>query len=49
MVCPTGALAEKQYPAMLQDALHNPAVKTVIQCSPTLSVTLAEEFGLRAG
>ncbi len=49
MVCPTGALAEKQYPAKLQDALHNPSVKTVIQCSPTLSVTLAEEFGLRAG
>ncbi|MFA5973439.1 MAG: [FeFe] hydrogenase, group A [Lentimicrobiaceae bacterium] len=49
LVCPTGALTEKQYPAKLQDALHNPAVKTVIQCSPTLSVTLAEEFGLRAG
>jgi len=49
MVCPTGALAEKQYPAKLQDALHNPAIKTIIQCSPTLSVTLAEEFGLRTG
>jgi len=49
MVCPTGALAEKQYPTKLQDALHNPSVKTIIQCSPTLSVTLAEEFGLRAG
>ena len=49
MVCPTGALAEKQYPAKLQDAIHNPNVKTVIQCSPALSVTLAEEFGLRAG
>jgi iron-only hydrogenase group A len=49
MVCPTGALAEKQYPAKLQDALHNPSMKTVIQCSPALSVTLAEEFGLRAG
>ncbi len=49
MVCPTGALTEKQHPGELQDALHNPEVKTVIQCSPTLSVTLAEEFGLRAG
>jgi iron-only hydrogenase group A len=49
MVCPTGALAEKQSQTKLQDALHNPAVKTVIQCSPSLSVTLAEEFGLRAG
>ena len=49
MVCPTGALTEKQQPGELQDALHNPEVKTVIQCSPSLSVTLAEEFGLRAG
>lgn len=49
MVCPTGALAEKQYPAKLQDAIHNPAIKTVIQCSPAISVTLAEEFGLRPG
>lgn len=49
MVCPTGALTEKQYPAKLQDALHNTAIKTVIQCSPTLAVTLAEEFGLRVG
>jgi len=49
MVCPTGALTEKQHPGEIQDALHNPKFKTVIQCSPTLSVTLAEEFGLRAG
>lgn len=49
IVCPTGALTEKQYPAKLQDALHNPSLKTVIQCSPTLAVTLAEEFGLRVG
>ncbi len=49
MVCPTGALTEKQQPGELQDALHNPEITTVIQCSPSLSVTLAEEFGLRAG
>jgi iron-only hydrogenase group A len=49
LVCPTGALTEKQHPGELQDALHNPEIRTVIQCSPALSVTLAEEFGLRAG
>ncbi|MBK7172604.1 MAG: (2Fe-2S)-binding protein [Bacteroidales bacterium] len=49
IVCPTGALTEKQHPGELQDALHNPDIKTIIQCSPSLSVTLAEEFGLRAG
>ncbi|HPT13678.1 MAG TPA: [FeFe] hydrogenase, group A [Bacteroidales bacterium] len=49
MVCPTGALSEKKHPAELQEMIHNPAINTVIQCSPTLSVTLAEEFGLRPG
>lgn len=49
IVCPTGALTEKKHPAELQEKLHNPAINTVIQCSPTLSVTLAEEFGLRPG
>jgi NADH-quinone oxidoreductase subunit G/NADP-reducing hydrogenase subunit HndD len=49
MVCPTGALTEKKHPAELQEMLHDSAIKTVIQCSPTLSVTLAEEFGLRPG
>jgi iron-only hydrogenase group A len=49
LVCPTGALTEKQHPGELQDALHNPVIRTIIQCSPALSVTLAEEFGLRAG
>ena len=49
LACPTGALTEKKHPAELQEKLHNPAIKTVIQCSPTLSVTLAEEFGLRPG
>jgi len=49
MVCPTGALTEKQYTGELQHALHDPFIRTAIQCSPALSVTLAEEFGLRAG
>lgn len=49
ITCPTGALTEKKHPAELQEMLHNQNIKTVIQCSPTISVTLAEEFGLRPG
>ncbi len=49
MVCPTGALYERSRLADLQDALHNPAMHTVVHVSPTISVSLAEEFGIRAG
>jgi len=49
MVCPTGALYERSRLADLQDALHNPAKKVVVHVSPTISVSLAEEFGLRPG
>ena len=49
MVCPTGALVEKRHFAGIQDALHNPDLHVVIQTSPTLSVTLAEEFGIKTG
>lgn len=49
MVCPTGALYERSRIADLQEALHNPDIKTVVHVSPTISVSLAEEFGIRAG
>jgi len=49
MVCPTGALTEKRHFAEIQDALHNPDLHVVIQTSPTMSVTLAEEFGIKTG
>jgi iron-only hydrogenase group A len=49
MVCPTGALSEQfAIPAVLA-ALEDPATKVVIQHAPAVSVTLGEEFGLRAG
>lgn len=49
MVCPTGALYEKTHFPELQEALHNPKLHVVIHYSPTISVTLAEEFGLKPG
>jgi len=49
MVCPTAALYEKTHFPELQESLHNPNLHVVISYSPTISVTLAEEFGLKAG
>ncbi len=49
MACPTGALHEKRHSSDLQNALHNKDIHVVIQYSPTISISLAEEFGLKAG
>ena len=49
MVCPTGALLEKSRPGSLQEALHNPKTHVVAQISPTVSVSLARGFGIKAG
>ncbi|HPT03857.1 MAG TPA: [FeFe] hydrogenase, group A [Bacteroidales bacterium] len=49
LVCPTGALYEKAHFAEIQDALHNPDLHVVIQYSPTVPITLAEEFGIKPG
>jgi iron-only hydrogenase group A len=49
MVCPTGALIEKTHFPELQESLHNPKLHVLIHYSPTVSVTIAEEFGLKAG
>lgn len=49
MVCPTAALYEKTHFPELQESLHNPDLHVVIHYSPTVTVTLAEEFGLKAG
>lgn len=47
--CPTGALHEKRHSSDLQNALHNPDIHVVLQFSPTVSVSIAEEFGMKAG
>jgi NADH-quinone oxidoreductase subunit G/NADP-reducing hydrogenase subunit HndD len=49
MACPTGALHEKRHSSDLQNALHNKDIHVVMQYSPTIAVSLAEEFGLKAG
>ncbi len=49
MVCPTGALYEKPHFAGIQAALNDPKKTVVVQYAPSITVSLAEEFGLPAG
>ncbi len=49
MVCPTGALREKNHIREVIAALENPDKFVVIQHAPSISVTLAEEFGMSPG
>jgi NADH-quinone oxidoreductase subunit G/NADP-reducing hydrogenase subunit HndD len=49
MVCPTGALHEKTNIERVQTELFNKNKTTVVQYAPSISVSLAEEFGIRAG
>jgi iron-only hydrogenase group A len=48
-VCPTGALHEKDNISQVQEVLQNPDAYPVVQVSPTVSVSLAEEFNVKAG
>jgi iron-only hydrogenase group A len=49
MVCPTGALKEKGHISEVKDMLANPEKTVVVQYAPSISVSLAEEFGLPGG
>lgn len=49
MVCPTGALKEQPHIAEIRDMLSDPDKKVVVQYAPSISVSLAEEFGFKAG
>jgi iron-only hydrogenase group A len=49
MVCPTGAIHEQSHLKEVVEALADPEMLTVVQHAPAVSVTLAEEFGLKAG
>jgi ferredoxin len=49
MVCPTGALREQSSLEPVIAALADPKKFVVVQHAPAVSVTLAEEFGMRAG
>ncbi|MDA3941916.1 MAG: NADH-dependent [FeFe] hydrogenase, group A6 [Bacteroidetes bacterium] len=49
MVCPTGALKEKDHISEIKDMLAEPEKTVVVQYAPSISVSLAEEFGLPSG
>lgn len=49
MVCPTGALTEKNHFAGIQEALNDPAKRVVVQYAPSISVSMAEELGMEPG
>ncbi len=49
LVCPTGALAERSYVDRVIAALSDPTKTVVVQHAPAVSVTLAEEFGVKPG
>ena len=49
IVCPTGALREKSQVQNVINALKDPNVYVVAQHAPSVSVTIAEEFGVKAG
>jgi iron-only hydrogenase group A len=49
MVCPTGALSEKSSTAEVLAAIRDPEMTVVAQHAPAISVSIAEEFGIKAG
>lgn len=49
MVCPTGALTEKNHFAQIQEALSNPNKRVVVQYAPSITVSMAEELGMEPG
>jgi NADP-reducing hydrogenase subunit HndD len=49
LACPTGALTERSYIDEVMAALADPAKTVVAQHAPAVSVTLAEEFGVKPG
>lgn len=49
MVCPTAALTEKNHFAELQTTLNKRNKKVIVQYAPSITVSIAEEFGLESG
>ncbi|MBN2448731.1 MAG: iron hydrogenase small subunit [Phycisphaerae bacterium] len=49
MVCPTGALREQSHLKEVNDALRDPKRFVVVQHAPAISVSLAEELGMKPG
>ena len=49
MVCPTAALFEKSNIDILEEKLNIKEMSVVVQYSPAVSATIAEELGIRSG
>ncbi|MBA4389844.1 MAG: ferredoxin [Syntrophus sp. (in: bacteria)] len=49
LVCPVGAITEKEYIKEVWDAINDPTKFTVIQDAPAVRVALGEEFGYPPG
>ncbi len=49
MVCPTGALSERDQNDEVLDLIGDPAIKTVFSFAPSTRVVLGEEFGMAPG
>lgn len=49
MVCPVGALAERDDTETVIDYLYDPEVTTVFQFAPAIRVGFGEEFGMETG
>ena len=49
MVCPTGALSERNQTALVQEALNQKHKTVVVQYAPSITVSIAEELGMKPG
>ncbi len=49
VVCPTGAIAEKDNTKDVWRALHDPSKHVLVQTAPSIRVTLGEAFGMPVG
>ena len=49
LVCPVGALAERNDIETVMDFLYDPDIRTVFQFAPAVRTALGEEFGLAPG
>ncbi|NLK09073.1 MAG: 2Fe-2S iron-sulfur cluster binding domain-containing protein [Firmicutes bacterium] len=49
LVCPVGALVEKDDTAKVWDKLGDPDIHVVVQTAPAVRVSLGEEFGMEPG
>ena len=49
VVCPTGAIAEKDHSAEVWEALADPDVHVVVQTAPSIRATIGEAFGYPVG